>query len=214
MFNISFQLGAFVHARTFLWSRRSEKPRFFAASRIPRVSRTWQNTPWRLWQWLTSPQSHLDGKRKGLSEELFFSSKDAMNPWICKTLLGEMSNAHFLKRVWVKGIMFVFELDFKWWFCFQRNVSKPLVLYRLFCGLASICSNHFIVETFSDSTWYKRPHPLLGTRDEAIFVSGGGGGDFESSRDQGLGRGRGMSNFSLYEKMIVYRLKVGNKSIL
>jgi len=54
----------------------------------------------------------------------------------------------------------------------------------------------------------------LGTRDEAIFVSGGGGGDFESSRDQGLGRGRGMSNFSLYEKMIVYRLKVGKKSIL
>lgn len=135
MFNISFQLGVFVHARTFLWSRRSEKPRFFAASRIPRVSRTWQNTPWRLWQWLTSPQSHLDGKRKGLSEELFFSSKDAMNPWICKTLLGEMSNAHFLKRVWVKGIMFVFELDFKWWFCFQRNVSKPLVLYRLFVTL-------------------------------------------------------------------------------
>ena len=111
--------------------------------------------------------------------------------------------------------MFVFELDFKWWFCFQRNVSKPLVLYRLFVTLHLSAAIILLLKPLVIRPDINVPiNCLWGTRDEAIFVSRGGGGDFESSRDQGLGRGRGMSNFSLYEKMIVYRLKVGNKSIL
>ena len=157
----------------------------------------------------------LGWEKERLEWRVVFSSKDAMNPWICKTLLGEMSNAHSLKRVWVKGIMFVFELDFKWWFCFQRNVSKPLVLYRLFVTLHLSAAIILLLKPLVIRPDINVPiNCLWGTRDEAIFVSRGGGGDFESSRDQGLGRGRGMSNFSLYEKMIVYRLKVGNKSIL
>ena len=215
MFNISFQLGAFVHARTFLWSRGSETPRFFAAAESLAClapGKTRHGACGSGWQVLKATWM---GKGKAWVKSCFFLQRML---WILE----------FVKRFWVKWATLTL------WNVFEWRALCSCLNWISSGGFASkgTSQNHWYYTDFLWPCIHLQPsfycwnlwwfdllfdvpiNCLLGTRDEAIFVSRGGGGDFESSRDQGLGRGRGMSNFSLYEKMIVYRLKVGNKSIL